>query len=82
MAERIRRFVSGTPFAVTESTPLPATVSIGVAVLAGAGRTAAITTELVRAADQALYAAKRAGRDRVVAAGVADGAALHRADVA
>ena len=46
------------------------TVSIGVAVLGSHGGDLA---ELLEAADQALYQAKRTGRDRVCLANQADG---------
>lgn len=59
VAERIRRSVEETPLA-----GLPVTLSAGVATAAaGAGATLA---ELLREADAALYAAKDAGRNRVV----------------
>lgn len=48
--------------------PAAVTLSIGVAVFPGDGRTG---DAAVRAADDALYAAKDAGRDRVVVAGAA-----------
>lgn len=56
VAERIRAAVAGDPEAV-----VPATISIGVAV-----RTAGESAEVwMQRADQALYAAKKAGRNRV-----------------
>jgi len=64
MAERVRRFVSATPFLLGDPKMLPVTVSVGVAVYPGDGSE---DTDLIRAADQALYAAKRGGRNRVVA---------------
>ncbi len=63
VAERIRRHVGTSPFDI--SIPpgrLDLTVSIGVAVLEDAEDT---TETLLRRADQALYAAKRDGRNRV-----------------
>jgi two-component system cell cycle response regulator len=64
LAERVRRFVSATPFLLGDPKMLPVTVSVGVAVYPGDGTE---DTDLIRAADQALYAAKRGGRNRVVA---------------
>jgi len=67
-AEDVRRRVAAlTP--VYRDVPLGAiTVSIGTAVFPVHGAT---REELIRAADAALYEAKRTGRDRVMAAGVA-----------
>jgi diguanylate cyclase (GGDEF)-like protein len=59
VAERLRHGVAQSP--LLQSPPLPATVSIGAAQLS-AGQTAAA---LLEAADQAVYAAKRAGRNQV-----------------
>lgn len=61
VGERLRRAVADTPFSSGELT-LPLTVSIGVAV-----RTAADHDfdQLLRRADEALYAAKAGGRNRV-----------------
>ena len=63
MAERIRARVAGTRFLAADGTQLPAlTVSIGVAVFPV--RTSS-PEDLIGHADAALYAAKRAGKDRV-----------------
>lgn len=62
-AERLREAVAGAPI-VAQGQALSVTISVGVAVLPNHGLTGA---ELMVAADQALYAAKRAGRNRVVA---------------
>ncbi len=59
-AERLRAAVAKRPFA-TDGGALPVTVSVGVAMFRGAGDTLA---RLLHAADEALYAAKGAGRDR------------------
>jgi diguanylate cyclase (GGDEF)-like protein len=66
-AERICELVRDGPVEIA-GRPLPLTVSIGVA--EATIRTAGIET-LMREADQALYDAKRAGRDRVVVASAA-----------
>jgi diguanylate cyclase (GGDEF)-like protein len=61
VAERIRRGV-GVVRVLTEDTIVGVTVSIGVAVLSSHGGD---LSELLNAADKALYRAKRTGRDRV-----------------
>ena len=61
--DRIRQQIARTPFPIT--TPkldLPVTVSIGVAASEGGSDTPA---EMLRRADEALYEAKRSGRNRV-----------------
>jgi two-component system, cell cycle response regulator len=63
-AERVRRVVAETPFQF-ESRALPVTVSVGVATTCGEG--GMTSAGLLKAADDKLYAAKRAGRNRVVA---------------
>lgn len=63
-AERVRGLVEAHPFRF-EATPIRLTVSVGVATTAGA---AGLTpTDLLREADENMLAAKRAGRNRVVA---------------
>jgi two-component system cell cycle response regulator len=65
VAERIRRCVASDPFAVRGGVvALDVTISIGLAALTGVADTAA---QILRRADQALYRAKRDGRNRVVA---------------
>jgi len=79
LAERVRRFVEATPFLVGEAGFLPLTVSVGVAVLPDEAET---PLDLVRAADQALYSAKRAGRNQVALLGSGqDGLHLPRQSV-
>jgi diguanylate cyclase (GGDEF)-like protein len=68
VAERIRRGV-GVVRVLTKDMIVGATVSIGVAVLGSHGGT---LTELLESADQALYRAKRTGRDQVCLANPAD----------
>lgn len=63
-ADDIRRSIADQPMQ-TSTGPLPTTVSIGVATLEG-GHDAG--DELIRKADEALFEAKRAGRNRVVRA--------------
>jgi two-component system cell cycle response regulator len=64
VAERLRRDVETVPFRTKSGLSFPVTVSIGLA----EGRGPTDTAEaLVMRADQALYAAKRSGRNRVVA---------------
>ena len=63
-AERVRRAVADQPFQF-ENRSLPVTVSVGVATTCGeAGMT---PPGLLKLADDKLYAAKRAGRNRVMA---------------
>jgi two-component system cell cycle response regulator len=62
IAERVRFNVEQAAFTV-QGRQVPVTVSIGVASHPAAG--VATAAELVRAADQALYEAKQAGRNRV-----------------
>jgi two-component system cell cycle response regulator len=64
VAERLRRRIAAEPFAIQEgSNSIPVTISIGLAALRGADDSAAA---LLKRADQALYRAKRDGRNRVV----------------
>ena len=65
VAERLRQAVADAPFRISQGPgQLPVTISIGVTVSEGQGDTA---EALLRRADQALYRAKRDGRNRVVA---------------
>ncbi len=65
IAERIRRHVAGSPFRVAGvDEPLSVTISIGVAATGGPGDTA---EALLKRSDEAVYAAKRAGRNTVIA---------------
>ncbi len=65
VAERLRRRIAGEPFPVAQGTrSLNLTISIGLAALDAPSDTAAT---LLKRADQALYRAKRDGRNRVVA---------------
>jgi diguanylate cyclase (GGDEF)-like protein len=61
-AERLRQTVASTPFTVRDLS-IRLTMSAGVAMYPAAGITS--PEELITAADQALYCAKRDGRDRV-----------------
>ena len=58
------RRIAGEPFAIEQGAKsIPVTISIGIAALRGKEDTAAT---LLKRADQALYRAKRDGRNRVV----------------
>ena len=63
VAEKIRAAVRDHPF-VGDGTHLTITVSVGVSAYPLDGLTA---EDIIRAADEAMYRAKRAGRDRVEA---------------
>jgi two-component system, cell cycle response regulator len=64
VAERLRRRIAADPFAIEQGTrTIPVTISIGVAAMRGKEDSAA---GVVKRADQALYKAKRDGRNRVV----------------
>ena len=64
VGERLRSCVADDPFTVGLTSPLPITTSVGVATLESLEDT---PLSLLRRADQALYAAKKEGRNRVVA---------------
>ena len=64
VAERVRKAVAAKPFSAgATSGPLNVTISIGLAMLDGAQDT---HTDMLKRADQALYRAKREGRNRVI----------------
>jgi two-component system cell cycle response regulator len=64
VAERLRRRIAAEPFAIQQgSRVVPVTISIGIAALRDKNDTAA---SVLKRADQALYRAKRDGRNRVV----------------
>jgi diguanylate cyclase (GGDEF)-like protein len=65
LSERVRASVQAHPFA-HEGTALPVTISVGISYAPGLG--ISTTVDLVARADEALYAAKRAGRNRVCVA--------------
>jgi len=65
LSERIRTSVEAHPFVFGDAT-IPVTISIGVSRAPGPG--IATSVDLVARADEALYAAKRAGRNRVCVA--------------
>ena len=63
IADRVRAHIARLPISTTGGEPVPVTVSIGVAALdAGSSRE---LTELLAAADAALYRAKASGRNQV-----------------
>ena len=61
LGERIRRAIAGSPISIGEGRTLPVTTSVGCA-LGPLGEIEAV----LQSADEALYAAKREGRNRVV----------------
>jgi two-component system cell cycle response regulator len=65
VAERLRRRIASEPFLIQQGTRrIDATISIGIAALQDADNPASV----IKRADQALYRAKREGRNRVVPA--------------
>lgn len=70
IAERIRAAVAGSGFVVPSGESVPVTLSVGLSMLGGnisAGESD-LATNMVAAADRALYEAKHGGRNRVVMA--------------
>jgi two-component system, cell cycle response regulator len=65
IAERLRKGVAGKSFSIGTNAPIPVTLSAGVSYLAGIEDT---VEKLLKRADQALYNAKREGRNRVISA--------------
>jgi two-component system cell cycle response regulator len=66
VAERLRRAIAADPFAVEKGTKrIDVTISIGIATLDNKGEP---ISDVMKRADQALYRAKRDGRNRVVLA--------------
>jgi two-component system cell cycle response regulator len=64
VAERLRRRIASDPFSIQQGKgSVEVTISIGLATLGSPNETAA---EILKRADQALYRAKRDGRNRVV----------------
>jgi two-component system cell cycle response regulator len=69
VAERLRLAMANTPFALSgERIEIPVTISVGVATMRDETDTPAL---LLKRADEALYAAKNAGRNKIVAGPVA-----------
>jgi two-component system cell cycle response regulator len=64
-AEKLRTVISSSPVRLPDGIELPVTVSVGTASLAHTGF--ATSSEMIAAADQALYRAKHNGRNRVEA---------------
>jgi len=65
VAERMRKSVAGKPFHAGAVAPLNITISVGVAALEGISDK---VEDILKRADQALYRAKREGRNRVILA--------------
>ncbi|MEA3240753.1 MAG: GGDEF domain-containing protein [Pseudomonadota bacterium] len=68
IAERLRTSIAEFPFSTGEKSPLMVTASLGVACWHGSGYLSKQGTELIQAADRALYAAKDTGRNRTCTA--------------
>lgn len=64
-ADKIRRAIEATPLRAVSGTPTFVTVSMGVASYPHLAKSA---TELIESADQALYQAKKMGRNKAIAA--------------
>jgi two-component system cell cycle response regulator len=64
VAERLRECIAALPFRTGSDSQLTVTASVGVATLDGDQQS---LENLIKRADQALYVAKRGGRNRVVA---------------
>ena len=62
IAERMRKLIANRPFTIGPAKAIPVTVSIGVSSLEGVEDT---PTRILKRADEALYSAKREGRNRV-----------------
>ena len=67
IGERLRRAVASKSFGIGAASPVPVTISAGIASLAEMDDT---LEKLLKRADSALYRAKREGRNRVVKAGL------------
>jgi diguanylate cyclase (GGDEF)-like protein len=66
LADSLRKIIESTLFPIPgQETPLQVTISGGVSSLPKDG---ASTTDILRAADEALYKAKQTGRNRIVRA--------------
>lgn len=63
VAERLRECIEEAPFAISSQISIPVTASVGLATMSGSKDT---SKDLFKRADNALYAAKRAGRNRVM----------------
>jgi diguanylate cyclase (GGDEF)-like protein len=72
VAEKVRRRIEEGPLQLPGHNGVPITVSIGVTGLDRLPRQVELE-QLLRSADQALYRAKRAGRNQVEAVGSGDG---------
>lgn len=73
-AERLRRRIVSAPYQLGPEVNVPVTLSVGVA----AARTDDTSAALLKRADEALYRAKQAGRNRVMAEELPAGATLEQ----
>ncbi|MFT3672235.1 PleD family two-component system response regulator [Aestuariivirga sp.] len=67
IAERLRRAVAAKSFVIGTPAPVPVTISAGIATLAGLDDS---LEKLLKRADNAMYQAKREGRNRISKAGL------------
>lgn len=66
VAERIRTTVATSPLPLPEAQTLPITVSLGLAISSAWHQQTNLAARMIEAADHALLAAKRSGRNRVI----------------
>jgi two-component system, cell cycle response regulator len=67
IGERLRRAIAAKSFIIGTPSPVPVTISAGIATLSGLDDS---LDKLMKRADSAMYQAKREGRNRIVKAGL------------
>jgi diguanylate cyclase (GGDEF)-like protein len=76
VAERIRAAIASAPFKIGANAEIHITASLGYTTFSS-GRTFASAQDLLQEADRCLYAAKQAGRNRVMSPGAESGGTSH-----